>query len=165
MIRTFVLVALLAPVLVLALSGCGVSQSSIDEQLTAVKQESQTYADQSSANLKKDLDKDLGKRVYDLESNGAPRNWTTAQIAESRLKTLDDVDKKLAVLEKQLEEIKGRVDVVNMANKDEVMKVLTELQGMTVTLVQQLKTQRDALDQSIKQLEAIQVPEVPKNPK
>ena len=149
----------------LALSGCGVSQSNIDEQLAVVKQDYQTYADQTSANLKKDLDKDLGKRVYDLESNGAPRNWVTAQVAEMRLKTLDDVDKKLAVVEKQLVEIKGRVDVVNMANKDEVMRVLTELQGMTVTLVQQLKTQRDALDQSIKQLEAIQVPEVPKDPK
>ena len=152
----------------LAIAGCGVSSSTLEEELAKAKSEQNSYTDQKAAEtataLKKDIDKDLGKRVYDLESNGAPRNWVTEQVNASRLKTLDDVDKKLAVLEKQLEEIKGRVDVVNMANKDEVMKVLTELQGMTVTLVQQLKTQRDALEQSIKQLEAIQVPEVPKEP-
>ncbi len=150
-----------------AIAGCGVSSSTLEEELAKAKSENQSYADQKAAEattaLKKDLDKDLGKRVYDLESNGAPRNWVTAQINESRLKTLDDVDKKLATLEKQLEEIKGKVDVVNMANKEEVMKVLTELQGMTVTLVQQLKTQKEALETSIKQLEAIQVPEVPKD--
>jgi hypothetical protein len=149
----------------LVLAGCGLSQSDLDEAINTAKTENHAYADESSAKLKKEVDTGLGKRVADLESNGAYRNWTTQQISEARLKTLDDVDKKIAVLEKQLEEVKGRVDVVNMANKDEVMKVLTELQGMTVTLVQQLKTQRDALDQSIKQLEAIQVPEVPKNPK
>lgn len=148
---------------VLAFAGCGVSSSTLQEELDKVKAEDKAYADQkaeeAAANLKKAMDKDLGKRVYDLESNGAPRNWVTQEIQASRLKTLDDVDKKLATLEKQLEEIKGKVDVVNMAGKEEIMRVLTELQGLTVTLVQQLKTQRDALDQSIKQLESIQVPD------
>jgi hypothetical protein len=150
----------------LAVAGCGVSSSTLKEELDKVKAEDNAYADQKSAEaatgLKKDIDKDLGKRVYDLESNGAPRNWVTEQIKASQLKTLDEVDKKLGALESQLAEVKKKVDVVNMANKEEVMQVLTELQGMTVTLVQQLKTQKDALEQSIKQLEAIQVPEVPK---
>lgn len=159
--------AVLAIAVAMLAAGCGVSSSTLEEELARAKSENQSYADQKAAeavtNFKKDLDKDLGKRVYDLESNGAPRNWVTAQINDSRLKTLDDVDKKLAVLEKQLEEMKGKVDVQSMANKDEVMRVLTELQGLTVTLVQQLKTQKEALETSIKQLEALQVPEVPKD--
>lgn len=108
---------------------------------------------------------DLTKRVVDIESNGATRNWVSEQVKQSQLATLNDADKKIAVLEKQLEEVKKKVDVVNMANKEEVMRVLTELQAITVTLVQQLKTQRDAMDASIRQLESIQVPEVPKDPK
>ncbi|MCE9583798.1 MAG: hypothetical protein K8T20_15050 [Planctomycetes bacterium] len=149
-----------------AVAGCGVSSSTLQEELEKSKVENHAYADQKSADaataLKKDIDDHLGKRVYDLESNGAPRNWVTDQIKASQLKMLEEVDKKLGVLEAQVAEVKKKVDVVNMANKEEVMQVLTELQGMTVTLVQQLKTQRDALEQSIKQLEAIQVPDLPK---
>ncbi|NUN50342.1 MAG: hypothetical protein HUU15_16135 [Candidatus Brocadiae bacterium] len=148
-----------------AVAGCGVSQSKIDEQFAASKTQWEEYAGSVAEMKSEKVRADLTKRVVDIESNGATRNWVSEQVKQSQLATLNDADKKIAVLEKQLEEVKKKVDVVNMANKEEVMRVLTELQAITVTLVQQLKTQRDAMDASIRQLESIQVPEVPKDPK
>jgi hypothetical protein len=156
---------LLVVVVGLAFCGCGVSSSELEEELAKARAEWEAYAKQQAEAASSDVNSKLTKRVVDIESNFVTRTVMDEKVNQSRARTLEDVDKKLEVQMAQLEEVKKKVDVVNMANKEEVLRVLSELQGITVTLVQTLKTQKDAFEQAIKQLEAIQVPEPPKEPK
>jgi len=144
---------------VFGIAGCGVSSSTLDEEIAKVRDECNKHADDEAAKKSQDVQGVTMKRIVDIETNFATRTAMDEAIRKSQVKTLDDCDKKLAVLEGQMEEVKKKVEVVNMANREEVMSVLTQLQTITVSMVQQLKAQRDALDASIKQLEAIHVPD------
>lgn len=142
-------------------SGCGVSSSTLDEEMAKAKGEWEAYAKAEAENQAKEVQGAVMKRVVDVESNFATRTAMEEAIRKSQVKTLDECDKKLAVLEGQVEEMKKKVDVANMANKEELLRILDGLRAITVTMVQQLRKQQEAIDASIKQLEAFNVPELP----
>lgn len=141
--------------------GCGVSKGTLEEELAALKTELQADAASKSEAAAQDVKGTVMKRVVEIETSFATRAAMEEAIRKSQVKTLDDCDKKLAVLEGQVEEMKKRVDVTNMANKEEIYKVLDHLRTTAVTLVEQLKVQRESIDAAIKKLEGISVPETP----
>jgi hypothetical protein len=142
-------------------AGCGVSKSALEEQIAAAKAEMEADASKKAKDEAQAVQGITMKRIVEIESNFATRTAMDTAIAKGKREALDECDKKLALLGNQLAEMQKKVDVMSMANRGELMKILEGLQAVTVTLVDQMKTQKDSIDAAIKKLEAFKVPELP----